>query len=127
MFAADGSYAGIVKALLKNRANPNLADEKGQTALMFAWKYPWMYAKEAPVFALLRDNGANLDATDGDGNSILMRAASSGDERLVETLLASGADVSIRDRYGKTALDRVMGDPSKGKIAGLLQKSHSAR
>ena len=43
-------------------------------------------------------------ATDGEGNTPLMRAALDGQTKQVEALLHKGADVNVQNRVGRTAL-----------------------
>jgi len=44
------------------------------------------------------------DARDGEGNTLLMRAALDGQTKQVEALLRKGADVNAQNREGRTAL-----------------------
>jgi uncharacterized protein len=46
----------------------------------------------------------DANETDGEGLTLLMRAASTGDRARVAALLAQGADPSLVDRIGETAL-----------------------
>jgi hypothetical protein len=52
----------------------------------------------------LLERDAGIDAQDMDGNTPLMLAVMSADTAAVELLLEKGADVSIQNRDGKTAL-----------------------
>ncbi|MAM71562.1 MAG: hypothetical protein CMP91_10510 [Gammaproteobacteria bacterium] len=54
---------------------------------------------------LLLDNGADVNAIAGDGTSVLHQAVSTGNETVVEFLIAEGADLSIKDNSNRTALD----------------------
>ncbi len=57
------------------------------------------------VKALL-ESGANVNATDENGNTVLMAAAAGGHAEIVQMLLRAGADVNASDKSGYTALMR---------------------
>jgi ankyrin repeat protein len=61
----------------------------------------------AEVIALLLDCGARIDAAEGEsGATPLMLAASLGRTNAVALLLRRGANPTLRDHAGHTALDR---------------------
>ncbi len=58
--------------------------------------------------ALIRrelSNGANLNEKNEDGYTPLLLAVKSGHKRIVELLIAKGADVNAKDTRGATSLD----------------------
>jgi len=55
------------------------------------------------VIALLVELGADIDATDDYGNTVLMQCTVANDGKLVKTLLKLGADTGIRNKGGSTA------------------------
>src|SRR5215831_9385771 len=61
----------------------------------------------------LIESGADLDATDDDGNSVLMLAVRRGDAALVRSLLARRPDVRHANRAGATALHDAVDDIDK--------------
>jgi ankyrin repeat protein len=67
MYAATNSDTQAVKALLKNGASVNIADNEGQAALMKAVRFS---CDEDTIRALV-DAGADLKATDHKGHSAL--------------------------------------------------------
>ena len=69
MEAADEGYEACVKALLRAKANPDLQDISGDTALMVAAQE----AHEACVKTLLRAK-ANTELLDKDGHTALQHA-----------------------------------------------------
>lgn len=129
---AEG-FPEVAKQLVIAGANPNVADNRGVSPLMFA---AW-YCMEEVVSLLLR-RGAVVNAADLDGDTALMHAASqctngkivgilleygaavnvidydgesaltiaafNGDERAVKELVAAGADLNVRTGEGETAL-----------------------
>ncbi len=57
------------------------------------------------VIALLVELGADIDAVDDYGNTVLMQCTVADDGELVETLLKLGADKGLRNNGGSTAKD----------------------
>jgi len=119
--------------LLEEGANPNLADGSGMAALYAAvdmsslgeiyGRPPRPNTDKHSVLDLIEKliaRGADVNArlkratlmrnhtpgegSLGDGATPLMRAAKNGDYRAVEILLKHGADVSLKQRQGATAL-----------------------
>lgn len=113
----------ILKLLFqKELVNKNLIDKDKNTALHFA-----IIQKNYEAIKLLVENGFEIDAQNADGRTPLMQAALSGDERLTEFLLESGADLQKKDRTGKTAVDWGMVSRNQKCIALLQQNRYSAR
>jgi len=78
------SYKGltsVVKVLLENKANPNIADTNGTTALIYA-----TLAKNVEIINLLLKHGANKAHKDNRGNSALEYALISNNEKLINLL-----------------------------------------
>ena len=71
----------------------------------------------------LLDVGANVNARNKDGETPLMWMSS---ELVAEILLKAGADVSIRSRAGKTALDFAHGG-QQAKIVELIEKASQSQ
>ncbi len=65
--------------------------------------------------ALLLDNGADVDARDGDGRTALLSAAWDGNVELVWFLLDKGADARAMDNRKSTALDLTMGGSASAR------------
>lgn len=53
----------------------------------------------------LLKKGADINAKDEKGNTALIYAAQSGDEKLIRKLLDKGADINVRNKKKQTALD----------------------
>ncbi|XP_024070705.1 ankyrin repeat domain-containing protein 34B [Terrapene carolina triunguis] len=89
------SKAKMVKYLLENKADPNIQDKSGKTALMHA-----CLEKAGPeVVSLLLKNGADLSLQDHSGYSALVYAVNSEDRETLKVLLnackARGKEVII--------------------------------
>ena len=61
----------------------------------------------------------DIDARDALGRTALMRAALRGHNHIVESLVEAGADPTIRDKEGRTAIEQVRG--RRMSIARMLQ------
>ena len=72
----------------------------------------------ARVIALLLANGAPLDAADNRGRTALMIAAELGDAGVVDLLMERGADRTLRDKGGKSALDLAKNDAVRARLSG---------
>jgi hypothetical protein len=92
----------MITALLKAGAEVNSRDEYGSTALSWA---SYRGNKDL-VKLLLAQPGIKLDETNLDGETALMVAAENGYSEIVEMLLKAGANVSITDQAGATAITR---------------------
>jgi ankyrin repeat protein len=88
--------------LLRDGANPNEVSSDGRT--------PLFYCKEVALVSLLIHFGADVNATDLEGNTPLMEIlkgenVNSNGERAVIVLIESGADVGVRNKQGLSARD----------------------
>ena len=131
--AIINSHYDTAAVILEEGANPNITDGSGMAALYAAvdmsslgeiYGMPprrvtdkrsaldlieMLLAKGADVNAKLKRatlmrNHTPGEGTLGDGATALMRAAKNGDYRAMEILLRHGADVSVKQRQGATAL-----------------------
>lgn len=85
-------------------ADPSLRGSDGMTALMLAAQYEAYDAGES-----LAAGGVNVNAIDDFGKTALMYACEENDDdRLIRSLLDSGADISPVDENGMTAYDYAM-------------------
>lgn len=101
MWAAFNGHEPIVVFLLEQGADSTRIDEKGRTALMYAAAGP----NYKLVDLLARQEGARIDLQDrDDGFTALMFAASQGQAKVVEVLLGHGADPTIRNGNGESAV-----------------------
>lgn len=112
--AAEKGFISVVEALLAAKANPNLSDYRGETALHRAVE------NRFPAIAeLLIKNGADVNAVNrvgkpgDDPNQVAVRqadgtplhiAASQGDVAMVSLLLSNRADVNAVNFLGETPL-----------------------
>jgi hypothetical protein len=111
--AADSGQGAIAALLMKRGASISAVDRDGFTPLHLTGCHasgkPQAKDNEAGrnrTAALLLERGADANAQSNFGLTPLMCAANSDDAGLVELLMHYGADPSLKDRDGKTAMDR---------------------
>lgn len=102
VFRAAGTHSWVVKALLDNKVNFNVAKADGQTPLFYA------IASEDfntdAIVQLLLNHGVKVDHQDKTGKTALHLAAELMRPRKLALLLHHGADVNHLDAKGRNAL-----------------------
>ncbi len=91
----------------ENKADPNLRDNDGNTALIYASLYSRTYSS-IKIVELLLKYGANLNLQNNEGYTALMVASQFSNSlssiKTVELLLKNGANPNLQNNKGKTAL-----------------------
>lgn len=102
-WAASKNDVAKIRALLNQGANPNEADQNGETALIWA-------AQEGSLEAarLLVDGGAAVDQPGHAQNTALLVAAYKGHLPVVQFLHSKGADIEASNASGETPLARAV-------------------
>jgi ankyrin repeat protein len=108
------------KLLLSYKANPNLEDKAGFTALSCASR-----AGEDPLVRLLVHYGASLNG--GSGGSPLEMAIANDRIKTVRLLLRLGADPNFRDSRGYTPLEQALQKDSVDIARSLAKAGGMAR
>ena len=133
IIASGMGNAEIVDILLKHGANPLIRDEiTGRTALMCA---VGCYEPNVNIIRVLINKGADVNAKDKDGVTVLMSATGAFAEtcadpnvhpRLVavKELLKHNVLINEKDKSGKTALDYAI-MASKGDVIALLRAKNA--
>lgn len=93
------AYPEIVKMMLEHGADPNAADQFGQTALHYA-----VWSDNPQVSILLLQHGADPNRTYGRGDTPLGFAVFSHDADLVRVLLEYHANPNVKDSANRTML-----------------------
>ncbi|WP_394778938.1 ankyrin repeat domain-containing protein [Undibacterium sp.] len=111
------SYMGNVEAVNKLIAADAEVNRPGWTPLHYA------AAKGDPaVIAILLENYAYIDAASPNHTTPLMMAARSGKTAAVKLLMDEGADVTLKNDVGMTALDFAV-DLELKEISGMLRSA----
>ncbi len=113
----------IVRQLLDKGADPQLADSGGAMPVSEQIIYS---SPDLDTVDLLLSKMTNVNQPEKDGSTLLIFAAKNTKmsaakrQQIIEKLLAKGADKSLKDKNGKTALDYAKENKQKEAIA-LLQ------
>ena len=100
MLAAVKGNLELVKKLVARDADVN---REGWAPLHYAASAGLEHSVE--IAAYLLEESAYIDATSPNGSTPLMLAAQYSNEAMVKLLIAEGADVSLRNQQGLTAVD----------------------
>jgi uncharacterized protein len=115
--AASRGHLQAVRLLLEGGASVDAVDGEGVTPLVLA-----AYRGQTDVVTLLLERGAYVNAQEKrNGLSSLSHAVGRGDKELVGVLLAHGADPSLKDAEGRTALHRAEANGATDIVALLKQ------
>ncbi len=111
-FAAESSSLDALKYLIAYGADINsvIEDEKGtdhrSTLLMHAARWGGgPYEKKSALLRWLVEEGADVNRSNGRGKTALIQSAARGDDKMVSLLLELGADKTLKDNEGMTAMD----------------------
>jgi len=97
--AARSGDLAAVRKLITARADVNLADNDGSTALLWA-----AYASDLEMTKALIAAGAKPDKANQYGVTPLLQASRTGDAAIMDALLKAGADPSLSHPEGETPL-----------------------
>src|SRR5207302_6506424 len=119
---SNGSLTDV-KFLLSRGGDVDATDNSGRSAL---WAATVMETNTGFI-ALLGEHGANINAQDSSGQTALMNASDMCRDWEIKALLAVGADPSVADKRGRSALQPELaassGDPNCKASRELLESA----
>ena len=105
MIAAGVNDEQRVNMLIQYRADVNIQNHRGETALIIAAARTYQQC-----LRVLLEQGADMNIQDHDGRTALF-STRGGCVQCVETLICAGADVKISDCRGNIVLHKVLENP----------------
>lgn len=120
MIAVINEWKEIVTFLVNKGANVNIVDVKGETSLHFA-------AYDSDLMELLLEAGANIDAADQYGNTVLMAAVKKRNPVGVKMLIERGANIELRNSDGKIARDLYKGSGRRRQFDKFVEEHAGGR
>ena len=115
--AAFSQHEDTLRLLLKRGADPDVPNRIGQTAMTTALAF-----ERVSILSILLEGGADPNLRHGDQTPLMMALH---DEVAVRLLLAHGADLTLRNNNGKTALQIALEDCAHDAISLLKAAGHS--
>lgn len=113
-YAVVNNSKSAVEVLLAAKADPNEKDKFGIVPLFSSW--------DKEMAELLYSKGANINAQNVEGDTLLHRAVMEGAVATVEWFLSkSSADARLKNKIGKTAFDLAQ-ENKREDIASLIKK-----
>ncbi|MBQ4899817.1 ankyrin repeat domain-containing protein [Paenibacillus sp. Marseille-P2973] len=97
--AAELGYKEAIVKLLADGADIDATDENGRTSAMIA-----VHNNQLELFHFLAEQGANINIRDHRLDNPLLYAGAEGKLDFVKAALAAGADTTVTNRFGGTAL-----------------------
>ena len=97
--ASHGNNAAVVKVLLANKADANIADQQGNTAL-----HSSIFQRSFYISQMLIGSGCKINCRNDMGETPLHFAVRGKNAADVELLLMNNADANVQDILGKTPL-----------------------
>jgi|AraplaMF_Col_mLB_1032019.scaffolds.fasta_scaffold05381_2 uncharacterized protein len=97
--AADEGDKEAISKLLADGADIDATDDRGRTSLMIA-----IHTNQLQLFTFLVERGANINIRDNQLDNPLLYAGAGGKLDFLKAAIAAGADTTITNRYGGTAL-----------------------
>jgi ankyrin repeat protein len=97
----------VIQCLVENRADLEIEDRKGKTAIMYATEHG-----RYEIVKYFMKAGAVMTKVDGDGNTLLVSAAYRGYTEVVQFLIENTKiDIDAKNKKGHTALTECIGEP----------------
>jgi hypothetical protein len=101
-----GLILPMMRILLDSGADINMKALNYDRTVLF-------YCENMQRLHFVIEAGANLNATDYNGQTALMHYAATGDDSFVEVLMGAGADTTLKNTEGQTAFDLCKSDGCK--------------
>jgi uncharacterized protein len=123
MMAIQEKHCETARLLLEQQVDINHKNDKGETALIIAANERYSGGQSLSIIRALLERGADLEVqtTDSNGSTALMKAAFNGLSEVVRIFLEAGADANKKSKEGRTALHFAAKWGDADMITALLQ------
>lgn len=118
--AVTNDMAGYAAAALKRGANPNAVDENEQVPVLFLAHARQLSGERSEMIELLLNHGADPQARDNKGNTLMHLAAQVGADGAVVQMLEAGVDPLTTNHAGLTPRQGIT-NYSQHQAAGRLR------
>jgi ankyrin repeat protein len=102
-------------------------DKHGWTPLHWAVDMAMVEGEREEIARLLLDWGADVNAVDDAGESIIVRAVTAGNHHVVQILLLAGADANALDARGRTLLQKARSNGDRSMVQVLVAALRRAK
>ncbi|CAE8597831.1 unnamed protein product [Polarella glacialis] len=133
MHGAAGCHHKVCELLVEASADINKVESNGRSVLMYATDAAsgasaFDSARAREICVLLLERQAEVDIQDSNGCTALLLASIAGSTALLPELLKAGADTTLRDCYGSTAVEyaRAEGHESVVQLLTAASKASEA-
>lgn len=116
MWACQNEHPDIVAYLLENKADTELKDKKGTTAIMFAAQRN----RSTIILEALINNDADINAIDNHGDNALLHTCKNCNTITAKWLINNGTDINAANKHGDTALALACGNGYTGFVKWLI-------
>lgn len=131
--AATTSDLEMMRLLLAHGADPAIPTRTGTTPLMALAGLNWVEISSLGTeddsiagMTLLLANGADVNATNGDGETALHGAAQRGADRIVQFLAEHGARLDVKNKEGRTPMDEARGQADTSANDNVRRPEHKS-
>ncbi|RDW65062.1 hypothetical protein BP6252_10713 [Coleophoma cylindrospora] len=126
-YAAVSGHMDTCRLLLNSGADPN--NSHIEPPILIEIMKEGNSLSESQKFEMIKlmlDHGANIDATDKEGNTVLKIAVEDGHSELVDLILKHDPDVNVADNEQRTALYEATVKQDASMVRQLLEKGANA-
>ncbi|ORX42191.1 ankyrin [Piromyces finnis] len=116
----EQSNLETLKSLVKRNIDVNVEDDNGNTPLLISCRQD--NGNNFSIVEYLIAHGANIDQTNKHGDSALIIACQSENEKIVNYLIELGADINKQNKDGDTASIKVCDNGNISIIYQLIEK-----
>jgi len=131
--AATTSDVQMMRVLLEHGADPSIPTKNGTTPLMALAGLNWVEISSLGTenetiegMKLLLARGADVNATNANGETAMHGAAQRGADRVVQFLADNGARLDVKNKEGRTPMDEARGQADTSAEDNVRRPEHKS-